>query len=393
YWRGDVDNADDLAAGFPRTREELFRYRGLILGSVEASAFTPDQLRMIADFVGVRGGGLLMVGGRRSFGEGGYGGTPVDEVLPVVLDAPPVDGDSTFFTELLVQPSRTSVAHVVTQIGKDEKDSESRWKQLPAVSAVNDIRRVKPGATVLLTGSGGTQKDAVVLAYQRFGRGKAIALGIQDSWNWQMGAEIEVEDMTHETFWRRLLRWLVDGVPGEVETTLAADHAEPGEQSRVTARVVDNTFIAVNDARVVAHVTAPSGAVFDVPMAWDVKRNGEYQAPFTPTEPGLHDVKVDATRGTTTLGAGTAQLRAAPSDAEYFDGAMRRPLLERVAAETGGRYYTTDTVKGLAEDVNYTGRGVTVVEQRDLWDMPMVLLLLVGLITAEWTYRRRRGLV
>ncbi|MGH9310354.1 MAG: hypothetical protein ACRD1U_13335, partial [Vicinamibacterales bacterium] len=63
YYRQDLDNADQLAAGFPRTREELFAYRGLILGSVEAGAFTGDQLRMISDFVEKRGGGLLMLGG------------------------------------------------------------------------------------------------------------------------------------------------------------------------------------------------------------------------------------------------------------------------------------------------------------------------------------------
>jgi len=36
YYRRKVTSADELAAGFPKTREELFAYRGLILGSVEA---------------------------------------------------------------------------------------------------------------------------------------------------------------------------------------------------------------------------------------------------------------------------------------------------------------------------------------------------------------------
>ena len=53
----------------------------------------------------------------------------------------------------------------------------------------------------------------MVLAYQRYGAGKAIAFPVQDSWQWQMHADIPLEDQTHETFWRRLLRWLVDGVP------------------------------------------------------------------------------------------------------------------------------------------------------------------------------------
>ena len=45
YLRLGVDNADELVGGFPKTREELFAYRGLVLGSIEAGAFTGDQLR------------------------------------------------------------------------------------------------------------------------------------------------------------------------------------------------------------------------------------------------------------------------------------------------------------------------------------------------------------
>ena len=60
HLRLDIDPAGvELAAGFPKTREELFAYRGLVLGSIEASAFTADQLRMIAEFVDVRGGGQI----------------------------------------------------------------------------------------------------------------------------------------------------------------------------------------------------------------------------------------------------------------------------------------------------------------------------------------------
>ena len=72
YLRLNVDNADQLVSGFPKTREELFAYRGLILGSIEAGAFSGDQLRMIGEFVERRGGGLLMLGGSRAFAEGGY---------------------------------------------------------------------------------------------------------------------------------------------------------------------------------------------------------------------------------------------------------------------------------------------------------------------------------
>jgi hypothetical protein len=71
---------------------------------------------------------------------------------------------------------------------------------------------------------------------------------------------------------------------------------------------------------------------------------------------------------------------------------MRAPLLKRIATETGGRFYTPETASTLAEDVAMSKRGVTVVNQMDLWDMPATFLLLVVLVSAEWAYRKSRGL-
>jgi hypothetical protein len=85
-------------------------------------------------------------------------------------------------------------------------------------------------------------------------------------------------------------------------------------------------------------------------------------------------------------------MRAAPGDAEYFDATMHAPRLQRIADETGGKFYTPDTIGTLAEDLKYTGRGVTTVEERDLWHMPILMMLLVGLACAEWAYRRAVGL-
>ena len=85
-------------------------------------------------------------------------------------------------------------------------------------------------------------------------------------------------------------------------------------------------------------------------------------------------------------------LNAAESTSEFFGSQMRAPLLKRIAEETGGRFYTEANVAALPEDLSITGRGTTVVQENELWDMPVNLLLLVLLVGAEWVYRRRRGL-
>ena len=207
-----------------------------------------------------------------------------------------------------------------------------------------------------------------------------------------MHASIPLEDQTHEQFWRQLMRWVVDGVPDVVDVRMT-DRVEPGEAVTIDARVVDKSYVEKNDATVVAHVTRPGGATMNVPMQWTGERDGQYRGLFVSTEAGAYEVTVDATQGNETIGSGTGYVRAAPGDAEFFDPVMHAAPLRRIAEETGGKFYTAASVANIAEDVRYGGRGVTAVEQRELWNMPIILMALMALACAEWGYRRLVGLV
>ena len=395
FLRLDVDDAEELAAGFPKTREELFRYRALILGSVEASFFTHDQLDMIADFVSRRGGGLLVLGGRNAFAEGSYQGTRLAEALPVFMDDELSTGAEPYYTELFVTPTRTGLTHPATQLGQDDNEAvRELWESLPPVTTLNPITRLKPGATGLLTGGPEDDRDRqVVLAYHRYGRGKVIALPIQDSWTWQMHADIPLDDQTHETFWRQLLRWLSDGVPHQVQAQSEREVVEPGQPVNLAVEVGDSAYAEVNNGNVVAVVHDPSGNSTTVPLDWDVEQDGHYDGGFPTAGPGLYQVSVHATRAGDTIGTAVTYVNVAPSDDEYFDASMRGTTLRRVADQTGGLFYTPETVETLPEDIGLTGAGVTLTEERDLWDMPVLLLLVLSLMAAEWGYRRKRGLV
>jgi hypothetical protein len=395
FLRLDVDDAEELAAGFPKTREELFAYRALILGSVEASFFTHDQLDMISDFVSRRGGGLLFLGGRNAFAEGGYEGTRLAEVLPVFLDDELSTAAGPYFDELFITPTRAGLTHPATQLGADNSEAVvERWEALPAVTTLNPITRLKPGATRLLSGGPeGDRERQVVLAFHRYGRGKVIVLPIQDSWIWQMHADIPLEDQTHETFWRQLLRWLSDDVPDQVGAQSEREVVEPGQPVNLTIEVRDSAYAEVNNANVVAVVHNPSGDSITVPLDWDVEQDGHYDGGFPTANPGLYQVFVRAMRGADTVGTAVTYVDVAPSADEYFDASMRGTTLRRIADQTGGLFYTPESVANLPEDIGLTGAGVTLTEERDLWDMPILLLLVLGLMGGEWGYRRKRGLI
>jgi hypothetical protein len=245
---------------------------------------------------------------------------------------------------------------------------------------------------VLLNGADERRREQVVVASQRYGRGKSIAQMVQDSWLWQMHASVGLEDQTHENYWRQMLRWLVDDVPAMVDLHTVADRVEPGETVTLVADVVDPAFVELNDARVVAYITSPSGAVEELPVQWSGERDGEYRASFTAATAGIYSARIEAARAGKPIGSSVTQVRAVPSDAEYFDATMQAARLQRIADETGGRFYTASNLAGLPEDLQYSGRGVTTVEERELWHMPIVLMLMLALMGAEWFYRRRVGL-
>ena len=404
FLRLNVDSATELLSGFPKSRAELFQYRAIILGSIEASFFTHDQLAMLADFTSVRGGGLLFLGGRRSFAEGGYAGTPLADVMPVVVSGDAVPDSMTFFADLKVALTPSGESHAVAQVAPTPAASMQRWKSLPSITSVNHIREVKPGAVTLITGSVPSDGRAgepgaslrsyqqPVLVYQRYGRGMSIAFPVQDSWQWQMDPSTPPEDQTFSRFWRQMLRWLTSDVPSRVVVSLPADQVNPKHPIAMRTSVADSLYLPRNDAKVVAHITSDIGGVRDLPFDWAIDRDGEYRATFTPDQPGTYTINVTATLPSGAASADTSYLRVADLNTEYFDAEMRAPLLQRIANETGGRYYTPKSASTLAEDVAMSKHGVTVVNQMDLWDMPAIFLLLVALVTAEWSYRKARGL-
>src|SRR6185503_518739 len=347
-------------------------------------------------------------------------------VMPVVIGGEAVPDSLTMLADLKAQLTPAGAASAATQVAATEEKVAERWRTLPAITSVNRIRGIRPGAVVLLNGTvpaGGRVEvpgesirgyEQPMLVYQRYGRGVAIALPVQDTWQWRMSAEVPLEDRTLETFWRQLLRWLSTDVPDRVMVSTAADVVGAREPIALNGEVADSAYVMRNDARVIARVTAPSGTTRDVSMAWAVDRDGEYRATFTPEETGLYEVRLQsdlsgaapraasrtrAANGVTPPGTTESQPMyvrvAGESDMgrEFFGAEMRASLLQRIAKETGGRFYTPETVSSLPEDIALSKRGVTVVNQMDLWDMPIVFLVLVALVTGEWAYRKMRGLV
>lgn len=71
---------------FPRDAMSLMPFDCVVFVNVAADSFDPVQMESLRAAVYNQGIGFLMVGGKNSFGPGGYHRTPVEEALPVDMD-------------------------------------------------------------------------------------------------------------------------------------------------------------------------------------------------------------------------------------------------------------------------------------------------------------------
>jgi uncharacterized membrane protein len=373
---------------FPTKVEDLFDFQGLILGSIEASYFTPQQQELIHQFVDRRGGGLLFLGGRSALADGGYDRPPFDDLLPVRLP----NHKGTFHREH-ASPELTPSGRdsLITRIEENPDANVARWKKLPYMLSYQEVGAPKPGATVLAEMTVAGHQPMPLLVTEKYGRGRTAVFATGSDWTWQMLQPLE--DMSHEMFWRQMLRWLVSDTPTRVVGSTPSAMLEDNGNVRLRAEVRDTTYMPTSDAQVQARIVGPDGAAETVDLRPDPVEQGVYQADWDAGQAGSYIAEITAHRGQQDLGRDVVTFRRENGVAENFHLEQNRELLEKLSSQTGGRYYKPDQVSRLGEDISYSEAGISVRETRDLWDMPAVFFFALLLCCAEWLLRRRWGVV
>ncbi len=128
-------------------------------------------------------------------------------------------------------------------------------------------------------------------------------------------------------------------------------------------------------------------------LAPDPASPGTFQGEWNAERPELYSVLVTAKRGDADLGSDNLDFERMDGVAENFHLEQNRDLLERLAKQTGGRYWQPDEAAQLARDIPYSEAGISVRQIKELWNMPAVFILFLLLRCSEWLLRRRWGIV
>ena len=389
-YRQGLSDPGELAAGFPVRPEDLFSYSGIIIGSVDADYFSPLQQELLREYVDRRGGGILFLGGRSSLSDGGWSASSLNDLLPTFLPA----GNHNFHRNpATVELTADGADSPITRLLDDPGKNSERWKKLTYLADYQDAGAPKPGAVVLADLNVGHRKLPLLIT-QSYGHGRTAILATGGTWRWQMSEALG--DPSHDLFWQQLLRWLVAESAGPVVASMPSRLLMDDGHVQLMADVHDRQFQPSPDAHVTAHIVGPEGVSALVDMTPSADTPGQYQAEWSAEKHGPYLAEITAESAGNqpqTLGSDVVTFQREDGVAESFHTEQNRRLLDQLAAETGGRYWKSTELSNLPRDISYSEAGISVRSTKELWDMPMVFLILLGLPIAEWLLRRKWGVI
>ena len=383
FYRLGVESDEELADGFPHAAADLYRFGVLVMGASAAAALDADQLRLVEDFVGRRGGALVLLGAPR---DGGRWPATVQRLSPL----PPAAPGEGAAVAVKVRVAERAGRHPLTRF-LAEGGAGLPLAKLPPLTLAQPVPAAKPGASVLLLGERLGAVPAVVLAWHRYGRGRVVAFPVRDSWRWRLNADVPPEDLNHETLWRQMLRWLAREVPAAVTLEVGGGVPVPGVAVPVRATLRGGDWQPLSGAHPLLQVVTPLGDLLELPMRALPDAPGEFETEFVPPLSGAHELRLSID-GDDPEPAARRWLSVSEEGDEFHAAVRNDTLLRRVAEASGGSFRTLAEADGLGAALRAVSSQTTRVQRLPLWDVPLLYLLALLMLCGEWSWRRWRRL-
>ncbi len=386
---------------FPTRRlftQELHNFDLIIFENFSFEFYFPlYYLENVRNYVR-NGGAFAMIGGRLAFAQGGYAGTPIEEILPVTMRRDRNDYRA-LPQRMVLTPE--GMAHPITRLASDPQENERIWQTLTNLDAINLIAQPKPNATVLGVSNGrfAGAPSAPLLAVQRFGKGRTLALMTDYTWKWnfQMAGQMD-SNRYYLQFIRQLGRWLIRD-PGLKQVRIMADATEfpLGSEVTGTVNVLQDDYQPAANITPMATLQTPAGRGRPLQLV-PTQNPGEFHYRFRADDAGLYSLDVQADIDRTTHEANRLLLKVSDPGGEQQNAAPDHTLLKDVADQTGGAFFALDDPgrPTLSSLVDFFGGqpDFKVLEenrQRLRESFPILILVLI-LLGVEWWWRRRAGL-
>jgi hypothetical protein len=230
-----------------------------------------------------------------------------------------------------------------------------------------------------------------LLIARRIGRGQALMVNGTGLWRWSLNSHDELSGERGRRLWRRVVRWLAEPVQGEPlrvrpERWLAAG----GERVRLFATLQNERFDPIAGAEVTGEARDAAGR--SRRLAFEPREAGAYVASLDDLPAGRWSVTALARRGGADLGRASAGFAVDRWSLEESRTLPDSAGLAALAASSGGQATRADAVADWARGITARALARGKGESLRLWESPWLFAFVVGALSLEWAWRRRRGL-
>lgn len=369
-------NRDDLdIRGIPDTQETIDLFDVFIIGDIDSSYLKPPVQRMIVRRIEA-GAGLIMLGGYHALGPGGYAGTPLGDILPVLLGDRDI-GQFTdpFLPKLTPDGEKNPVFTNIVDFFPSASRSETREGMPPLDGCTNVLAA---GPMKLLN----DDREMPVLAVQPVGEGRTVVFTADTTRKWEQGPKALHRDTPFMQFWGQMVRYLAGrggAVRREAGVNAMIDKAyyEPGEMVRLNATVRNAEGIGTERANVTATIRALDPPQTREPVSPDeatttafapvAQAPGKFALEFVPNGTGAHEITVTArSDGVTHRAPEKILIDIGRPNMEFDRLDLNEELLNRIAEASQGRYAHLTTADFLIDRLNRDMLKRRIIQTTDL---------------------------
>ena len=374
---------------FPADREALFAYDLIVFGEVPQKLLNEHDLELLKEFVGVRGGGLILVDGQRDLLRG-YAKTALGPLCPVEWLGTPAQEPPT-----TLQLTERGASFAPLRLAADTTANAALWHGLPAPHWVAATRAL-PGSETLAEAVIGQQKlPAIVL--RQFGAGKVFYLAFDEAWRWRF----QVADKYHEPFWHQVANAIMEPpyavLDKQAALDLGADNYREGDTALIRARLRDILGRAITQGHPQALLYREGQKIAAIPLAADESNGGVFRGKTPPLSPGRYELRLDP-QGLISSQVELSeeffvQGRGGDTARELAELNCNEELLQQMARAANGEYVREENAAQLLARLEPLSKGRIEESETILWQSWWWFAAVVGLLTAEWLLRKRAGLI
>lgn len=418
---GRLSEADVARLGYPARHlppepEALDAYDCIILGDVTPEQLSADDRLRLERYVGERGGTLVILAGQRgmpvAFVAADPAADPLAKLLPITEPRAVRAADG-----FPAVPTAEGKLAGFLQMEATPEESERRWAALPWHYWAM-IGKAKPGATVLATVGDLLDREPVrqsardkalgLFVRHNYGFGRVLYVGLESTWRWRFKAG----DTYHHRFWGQAIRWAASDKPLLVGNEfLRVGPRKPavpqGQDVDLVVRLSETAKKLAPNALAAVRVFRQTPGKADEPVTLMAltrpeSRPRELEAKLRDLPPGQYVAELAIPDlGEQLNGPGVdgrpgplrAPFAVTPRETtEMSDLAVNLPLLEELAAKSGGKVFTPETAGNLAELLTHRQATRTERTEMKLWRSWPTLFLFLALLTLEWAGRKWAGL-